>query len=280
MKKTLKYFPFLLFFMLFTAQNLPAQGKWEIGFHYSQWSIDILGSLIEDGISEALEEDLRDNFLEEIQKDYPDLAETSYDQEVEFDSGGDNYGFEIRWYPKGQYGSFSLGLSIEKTTMRVSLPKLSANMSLQDQMTNETANFQGDASGVQFEMKPLSFHLSFRWDINPTKRIRPYVTFGVGMAGGGAIEEGTYSVTWSGDLEIEGELPEHYEGEEEKTLKELKDEIEEDEEDGDEFFLPGFLPFIQLNFGVKGELTRNVYLLIDAGIWDGFLIRGGLAFRL
>jgi hypothetical protein len=280
MKKILKYFPFILFFFLFTTQNLPAQGKWEFGFHYSQWSIDILGSLIEDGISDALEENLRDNFLEEIQQDHPYLEETSYNQEVDFDSGGDNYGFEIRWYPKGEYGSFSLGLSIEKTTMRVSLPSLSTSMSLQDQVTQETASFRGDASGAQFKMSPLSFHLSFRWDIKPSSKIHPYFTFGVGMAGGSAIEEGIYSVTWSGDLEVEGEPPEHYEGTEEKTLKELKEEIEEDEEDGEDFFLPGILPFIQLNFGVKGELAKNLYLLIDVGIWNGFLIRGGLSFRI
>jgi hypothetical protein len=63
-----------------------------------------------------------------------------------------------------------------------------------------------------------------------------------------------------------------------KTLiKELKDEMEAE---GEEFFLPGFVPFVQLNLGLKAVLTPNVHLLVDAGIWNGFLIRGGVSIRL
>ena len=61
-----------------------------------------------------------------------------------------------------------------------------------------------------------------------------------------------------------------------KTLKEWKDELEGKEED---LFIPGFIPFIQLNVGLKGEVTDNIHLLVDAGIWNGFLLRGGIAFR-
>jgi hypothetical protein len=39
-------------------------------------------------------------------------------------------------------------------------------------------------------------------------------------------------------------------------------------------------PFVQLNFGVKGEITNNLFLLIDVGVWDGFLLRAGLGLRL
>jgi hypothetical protein len=40
------------------------------------------------------------------------------------------------------------------------------------------------------------------------------------------------------------------------------------------------VPFVQLNLGLKAVITPNVSLLVDAGIWNGFLIRGGVAFRL
>lgn len=266
-----------LFSLIFSSQNLRAQGHFEFGFHYSQWSIDILRSWIEDSLGEELEEQLRDEFLEKLQEDHPSLREISYSQEVSFDSGGDNYGFEIRWYPGGHNGSFSLGLSIEKTTMRVSLPEVSASMTLEEEITGESANFQGAIRDVQFEMSPLSFHLSFRWDIKPSWKVRPYMTFGLGAASGTALEEGTLSATWSGDLIIEGEAPEQYSGTESKTFKELKDEAEAE---GEEFFLPGFFPFIQLNFGLKAALSENFHILIDAGVWDGFLIRGGIAIRL
>jgi len=276
MKKILRIFTLPLFFLFFTTQNLPAQGNWEFGFHYSQWSIDIFRGLIEEGISEAMEENLRDMFLEDIQEDYPFLEETSYHQEVGFDSGGQNYGFEVRWYPAGKEGSYSMGFSIEKTFMRVSLTELSASMSLEDQITHQTASFQGSIDEARFEIRPLSFHLSFRWDIKPSWRWRPYITFGFGMAGAGAIENGEFNVSWSGRLNIAGD-EEVYEGSESKTLEELREEMEEDE---DEFFLPGFMPFVQLNLGLKGEVVDNLYLLIDVGIWDGLLFRVGIAYRL
>jgi len=274
-RKIAKILPALLFFSLVLVQGLPGQGHFEFGFHYSQWSIDILRSIIEDALSDSLETELKDKILEDIQNDYPELREKGYIQNVSFDSGGNNFGFEMRWYPAGKSGSFSLGLSLEKTTMRVSLPDVSADLSVENTFTGEVSNFKGGAN-AEFLMKPLSFHLSFRWDIMPSSRIRPYLTFGLGVATGTALEQGQLTYAYSGDLEIEGEKPEHYESSEKKTLKELKDEMEEE---GDEFVLPGFLPFIQLNLGVKGAITENLYLLVDAGIWDGFILRGGIAYR-
>lgn len=266
-----------LFLLIFPSQHLRAQGHFEFGFHYSRWSIDILRGIIEEGISDALEEDMRDEFLEELQNDHPSLKEINYSQSVSFDSEGDNYGFEIRWYPGGQNGSFSLGFSIEKTTMNVSLPEVSASMTLEEEVTGKSADFQGAVRNAQFEISPLSFHLSFRWDIKPSWKVRPFITFGLGAASGTALEEGQLTATWSGDLTIEGETPEHHSGSESKTLKELKDEMEEE---GEDFFLPGFLPFIQLNFGIKGALSDNFHVLIDAGVWNGFIIRGGIAIRI
>lgn len=273
--KIAKLFPaFLLLFMFFTP-NLSAQGHFEFSFHYSSWSIDLLRSLIEEGISDSLETDLKEEFLDSVREDHPAFQEVSYDQDVNFDSSGNNFGFEIRWYPGGQNGSFSLGLSVEKTTMKVVLPEISASLALEDQDTNETADFQGSASG-EFLIEPLSFHMSFRWDIKPTWKLHPYITLGFGAATGTALDEAEVTWSYTGDLNRTGHAPEHYEGGETKSIKELKDELEAE---GEEFFLPGFMPFIQLNLGLKGELTRNLHLLVDAGIWDGFLLRGAIALR-
>lgn len=273
-QKFTKILPAFLLVFVFFSPNLSAQGHFEFGFHYSSWSIDVLRGMIEEGISDALETDLKDEFLENIREEH-NVEETSYSQEVSFDSGGNNYGFEIRWYPGGSEGSFSLGLSVEKTTMRVSLPKISASLSLTDLDEGKSANFQGTASG-KFLIKPLSFHLSFRWDIKPVWRVHPYITFGFGAATGTAFEEAEYTYSYTGDYTVTGETPEHREGGETKSIKKLRDELEEE---GEEFFLPPFFPFIQLNLGLKGEITENIHLLVDAGIWDGFLIRGGIALR-
>ena len=54
--KTLKklFVILALVFSLVPAQ-LSAQGHFEFGFHYSSWSLNVLKSLIEDGINDAVE---------------------------------------------------------------------------------------------------------------------------------------------------------------------------------------------------------------------------------
>lgn len=273
--------PLVLFLgFFFLGMALPARsqtkGHWEFGFHYSRWSINLLRSAIEEDLSDALETDLKDQVLEDIQADYPYLMEKSYSQEVHFDSGGDNLGFEIRYYPSGENGSFSVGLSVEKTTMRVSLPEVSAQMTLIDASTLQEAQFSG-SSEAEFLFKPWSFHLSFRWDIFPSSIVHPYITLGLGAATGSALENAEVSYAYVGELSVPGEGTETYSNSERKSIQELKDEMEAE---GEEFFLPGFMPFFQLNLGLKAVVTPNVHLLVDAGIWNGFLVRGGISVRL
>lgn len=263
----------LVFFLALPAQS---QGRWEFGFHYSRWSVNLLRGVIEDGISEAMETELRDEILAEIQSDYPTLMETDYSQSVEFDSSGDNYGFEARWYPGGHRGSFSLGLSVEKTSMKVSLPSISVAMGLRDQVTAQTGDFQAAAEG-EFLLKPLSFHLSLRWDIVPSSVVHPYITFGFGAATGTALEEAVVTYEYAGDLSVPGYPSKQYGDSFRKNLRQLKDELEDE---GEDFFLPGFIPFVQLNLGLKAVISPNIHLLVDAGVWNGFLLRGGIAFRL
>ncbi len=271
--------PLVTVFFLFLfgqAELAAAQGHFEFGVHYSKWSINLLRSFIEEGLSSALETDLKEEFLSSIQADYPYLEETAYSQKVSFDSSGNNFGFEIRWYPGGTNGSFSVGLSVEKTSMEIAVPEISALLSLRDQITGEEGSF-GATTHAKFLIKPLSFHLSFRWDIVPSSVVHPYITFGLGAATGTELEKAQVSYSYRGDLILPGHAPDRYEDSVEKTIQQLKEELEEE---GEEFFLPGFIPFVQLNLGLKAKLTSYVHLLVDAGIWNGFLIRGGLAIRL
>ena len=259
----------LSMFLFVFAPGLQGQGNFEFGFHYSKWSLNIIKGLIEDALSENMKSTFSDDFLTDIQQDYPGLSEDSYEQDVSFDSSGSNFGFEARWYPGGRHGSFSLGLSVEKTSMEVSIPKLSALMDMDD-----GSYYEADAN-ASFIINPLSFHFSFRWDIIPSSPIHPYLTFGLGAATGTALDEAEFSYSYSGTY-YEGGNSESYAGSETKTLTELKEDMEDE---GEDFFLPGFIPFIQLNLGLKGEITDNLHLLVDAGIWNGFLLRGGIAFR-
>ncbi len=261
---------FILIFLVLTTSALSAQGKLELGFHYGPWGLNIIRGAIEDGLGDALEEQLSEKILEDIQEVYPGAEQIAYDQVFSFDSGGHNWGIELRYYPSGYNGSFSLGFSVEKTRMRVTFNDVQVNM-----LFSEGSTFEGDAES-EYWMYPLSFHMSFRWDIVPTSKIRPYITVGFGIATGTALENGEISYAYSGDLYIEGQDPERFENTDSKTLKELKEELEDE---GEDFVLPSIIPFIQLNLGLKAALTDNLHLLVDAGIWNGFLLRGGLAFR-
>jgi hypothetical protein len=246
-------------------------GYFEIGFHYGTWSVNLLKSTIEQELGNALETELKDPLLDEIHKDYPEIVEKSYSQNIDFNSSGENFGFELRWYPKGRTGSFSMGLSVEKTSMTISIPDIEVIME-----STQGHVFQGQGSG-EFIIEPVSLHLNFRWDIKPSWKINPYISFGFGIASGSVFDRARVSYSVSGTLVQLGYVLDTYEQAESKTMAELKTDLEEQ---GGDFFLPDIFPFAQVNIGVKGEVTRNVFLLLDVGIWDGFLFRGGLAFRL
>ncbi len=272
MRSLLKILPaFILLYFVFIP-FLSAQGNFEFSFHYGRWSLDLLGNTIENILSDALETEFRDAYLEEIQQDYPYLTDPVYSHTIDFDSGGYNYGFEFRWYPSGYYGSFSLGLSLEKTRMEVELLEVSSDMEFYDGST-----FGGEASG-EVVLNPLTFLLSLSWDIIPGARIHPYVTFGVGAATFSSIENDEVRYSWSGILDVASGPTEHYGPEEEtKTIKQIQDELEQEDED----FLPlPFLPFIQFNLGLKAMVIENIYLKVDVGIWNGFIFRGGIAIRI
>lgn len=258
--------------------SLAAQGHFEFGFHYSSWSLDVLKSVIEEGINDMVEDSLKDEILSSLLEDRPGIEEVGYTQNISFDSGGNNWGFEVRWYPKGQDGSFSLGLSVEKTAMRVSLPDLSAQLTLFDLDSGKSGNFQGNADGANFEVKPFSYHLHFRWDIVPRWKIRPFITFGFGIADtNGVLKNSLLDISFSGTAIIEGEEPEVYDESVTKTLQEIKEEAEAE---GDDFLFPSVLPFFQLNVGLKGEITPNLYVLLETGIFNGFILRGGISIRI
>ena len=267
----------MLAVLLFAGPDLRGQGKWEFGFHYSRWSLNLIKPYVEDSLNDTVASDLKDKILDDIRADYPTLMERGYSQRAVFDSSGDNYGAEVRYYPGGDNGSFSLGFSVERSTMKVGVPEISSTLDLEESASHVTGTFTGNASG-EFLLKPLSFHMSLRWDIFPSAGLHPYVTFGVGASTARAIDKATYKYEYAGSLNAPNGQSRQYADSESKTLRQL---IDEEKAKGEDSFLPvNFVPFIQLNIGLKGRLTENIHILMDAGVWDGFLIRAGLAFRL
>jgi len=252
--------------LLVFSPVLSAQGYFEFGFHAGSWNVNVLRSLIEEGVSDSFESSI----LDVIQDDYPSLSVTDYDQSVSFDSSGGNFGVEVRWFPGGAYGSFSLGFSVEKTSMTLALPQADVRMVLSDGSV-----FDGHTGG-EFKLDPWSFHMSLRWEIAPRSRVHPYLTLGIGAATGTALEKARFTYEFTGSYTHMGILRENYSEEDSLTLKELEEEMEDEEE---EFFLPSFIPFVQLNLGLKAEIIDGLSLLVDAGVFNGILFRGGFSYR-
>jgi len=265
-------FVLFLSILLAAAPSLMAQGHFEFGGHYGRWSLNLLGNTAEKLLNDATKDEIQDRILTDIQDSYPGLTLTSYDQTLDFNSSGDDFGFGFRFYPGGHRGSFSLGVSVEKSTFKV-LPSVASLMLLQDSGTLETAIFNGTAAASAI-IKAISFLLTFRWDIFPSAVVHPYITFGGGISTAKALDDSILAYSYSGQLTGDAIPTETVEGSDTKTLRELKDEAETD------FPLPNFLPFIQLNLGLKARLMKNIHLLVDAGVFDGFMISGGLAVRL
>jgi len=259
------------------APGLLAQGgHFEISGHYGRWTLDLLGHAAVDLIDDASADGLRGAIEDEINTIYPNLEAIQFTQDLRFDSHGDNFGLSVRWYPGGRRGSFSLGLSVEKSSFKV-LPTAAVLMDLYDYSTLESATFDGDVDASAL-IKATSFLLTFRWDIFPTKAIHPYLTFGGGISTARALDNSTMSYQFTGQLAGETIPAQTITGSETKTLRELRDEALEDDET--DFPIPNFLPFVQVNLGLKARLTRNLHLFVDAGVFDGLMVSTGIALRI
>ncbi|MGB9906843.1 MAG: hypothetical protein ACPLRR_05590 [Candidatus Saccharicenans sp.] len=254
---------------------LLADGHLEFNFHYSYWTLNLVRPLVENMVSDVLEDDLKDRFLQQIQADYPTLVESGYQQQVKFDAPGHNFGFELRYYPGGRGGAFSIGLAVEQTTMKISFPQVEASLDMTDLNLNQAAHFTAQASG-EFLTKPLSFHLSMRWEFLPSKVISPYLTIGAGVSTSRSFFNSRYRYEYSGTLVLPDSSTEPYSEADSKTLRQIKDERLAEGKD----FPLNFMPILQLNLGLRARLSRTLNLVLDGGIFNGFLVRGGLSFRV
>ena len=226
------------------------RGHWEVGIHYSYWSVNVAAPYIEKLIEE--------NIAAEIERYDPSKGV------LNFDSSGSNYGLEVRFFPAGKDGSFSVGLSYERNFFNGDV-----NGDYQDDLgagMTEEATADG-----WFKLRPHSFHINLRWELWPQSRVHPYVGFGFGFGAlaGDMYVFATYSEKLNGfTLYYEEEV-------EARTLKEALDELEDQ---GEEYPL-GFLPILQFQIGVRGEIANNIYLLGEVALYDGIVFRMGVAYR-
>jgi len=258
--------------LLGATPQLQAQGHWEFSGHYGKWSLSILPDIVVNEVGDIASDVIRDSIIENIQAAHPESWVDSYEPMIDFQTKGDVFGISIRWYPAGQRGSFSLGISVEKSTFKFVQSSFETQLGIWDEAVFEAGTFTGSGE-TDAVIKALSFHLSFRWDLFRRWIVHPYFSFGFGASTAKVFDDSTLSYQYSGELVVPDNYTEIYSDSNTKTLRELKDQ--------EYIELPiGFLPFLELSLGLKARITKNIHVLVDAGVFNGFLLRGGLAVRL
>ncbi|MFO7865873.1 MAG: hypothetical protein R6V02_03540 [Candidatus Aminicenantes bacterium] len=258
-------------FLPVTAQETPAKpeipemnlqkpsDRFEIGVHYSFWSLNFIKSILESELGGELGKEFRNEITREIEDLQYTVSQTTYEQQMIFDSGGHNYGLEFRFYPRGRQGPFSLGVSFEQTYMRMTVEG-SVRQTFSD------GSFADAEAQGEITVAPFFTNLSFRWDLFPEWRVTPYLIFGLGVA------------------ELNGEISYDYAGRynssrgtetldhsDIRTFKEAEEEMNTN--------IPNILPLFQLNLGVRAEIIPHLYVKAGAGIWDGLILRAGISGR-
>ncbi len=175
MKKVILVLLIIPIIIIFSQFAL-GKGEWQISSHYGIWSLQPVESIIEDFIGDTLEDGFRG-----LVEGYSHIIDPGGDYSfppVDFDSSGKNLALEFRFYPGGEDGSFSIGIAVENSELKVTLGSLDylARYDLAD-----GSYVQGSGSGMLL-WQPTSYHLGFRWDLMPSWRLHPYIGFGAGIA--------------------------------------------------------------------------------------------------
>jgi tetratricopeptide (TPR) repeat protein len=233
--------------------------KWEVEAHISSWSLNPVKSLFESFVTDNLAEEVRDQVLKQLRKSYPLLVQTGYEETIVFDSEGSNYGFGVRFYPRGRKGGFSLELSVEKTRLKL---MISGPVK---QTYAPGGSSQVDSNGY-IEASPFSTNLSFRWEFVPSWRVTPYFSCGLGLA----ALDGEVGYAWKGTFQYSGQ---------EKVIEDdqVKTFVEAEEET--DLNIPNIFVILHLGLGVKGEFVPGLSGIAEAGFWDGIMFRAGVAYR-
>ena len=239
-----------LFFMLLFTVGIQAGISVEITFHHGSWSLNLLKEQIENLLNDVVEEQVK----EAISDDFPGENHVYYDQSLTFNSSGKNTGLSIRLYPGGKDGTFSLGVGYYKTRM-----EFSVTTEITDELDSGKL-FSLDSSG-NVTIDSYAYVVDFRWDFFPKSRITPYFTLG-----GGVLKvKGTISAKAEGTYK-EGAVVHNYSFEESEKIEEIED-------------APKNLPVIIMNLGLRANLVAGLNFFVDAGIYNGFLFKGGISYR-
>jgi len=242
-----------------TVKKSSLSDKFEIGIHFGPWTLKPISNFFEEDLLDKISEEIRGKIKDELTDKYPQLVEADYVDELKFSTSGSNFGVEIRYFPKGRDGSFSLGFSLERTKIKARV---------EGPVTQEyTDSTYAQVDSVAYiTASPLTTNLSFRWDIKPEWRVSPFFVTGFGVAAfvGEAGYEYSGNYVWAGPSDTIGES-------DDRTFKEWEEEIDAN--------IPNIFYLFQLQMGVRARIVPRVSANAEVGIWDGFVFRIGLFFR-
>ena len=244
---------FLVFFIMVSFLAIPVISKPKYSLHigYSFWTLNLVKGLIEEKVGDELQTQLQDS----INNDFPEETLTDYSQDVNFNSSGGGIYLELRIYPSGEKGSFSVGFSYARVDSNI---ELSGNI----RQNFESGDYITATASSSLVHKYSAFLLDLRWDLFPNGRVHPYFSLGGGLA----PLNGTISYQASGYAYI-NKIKEKYEIEDE--TKEL-DEIED--------INISMIPVLLINLGIRVDLYKGISLYADGGLWNGFLFKVGLLY--
>jgi hypothetical protein len=242
------------------AAAVAAGGHWEISGHLSHWTISPLLSMFQGTISDKLGNEIQNEIDKKLRQSHAGLVGAKFTPNLTIGSGGSNYGLEVRYFASGWAGTFSFGASLESTTLSLSLTGKPEQI-----FTNGTvAN-----ADVKAEVKTVpvfTTNFSFRWEIGHG-RVRPYFTLGLGF---GKLD-GSFSYSYTGIYRYSSVQEDIPSASVTKDFATLSKDID--------FTIPKMFVILQLHLGLKIDLVKGFSLLGEAGLWDGLLLRGGLAYR-
>ncbi|MCJ7680057.1 MAG: DUF748 domain-containing protein [Candidatus Aminicenantes bacterium] len=234
-------------------------GKLEITFHYGTWSLNPIKATFEEELNRSLANEIRREITNQVQAISPNLIRSDFTNTLAFDSSGSHYGLEIRYYPRGKKGQFSIGFSVEKTSMLMSVAG-----TVTQPFTDGTYG-EVEATGT-LELKPLSTNLSLRWDMAPKWIVSPYFVFGLGIA----PLTGNLSFDFTGTYYGTGETA---------SLADTGTKPFKEAEEGSDFNLPNIFILGHVAFGLRANIASHFVLIAEGGFWDGIVLRGGLGVR-
>jgi hypothetical protein len=234
-------------------------GKLEITFHYGTWSLNPIKATFDEELNRSLANEIRREITNQAGTIGQNLVRGDFSHTLAFDSSGSQYGLEIRYYPNGKKGQFSIGFSFEKTIMLLSIAG-----TVTQPFTDGTYG-EVEATGT-LELKPFSTNLSFRWDMVPKWIVSPYFVFGLGIA----PLTGNLSFDFTGTYYGLGETASLADSGT-KTFKEV--------EEISDINLPNIFVVGHVAFGARANIDSRFVLIAEVGFWDGIVFRGGLGYR-